>query len=59
MHLEWDTLTQESLVAAIDKAMFDKEMRKKLEHISKLFHDQKDDPKDKVVIKYTNICHLI
>ena len=37
------------LLAALDKAMFDKEMSRKVDKISKLFRDQKDDPVEKAV----------
>ena len=49
VHLEWDTITKEMLIAALHKAMFDKEMKRKVEKNSKLFCDQKDDPVEKAV----------
>lgn len=49
IHLEWDTITKEMLSAALNKAMFDKEMKRKVEKITKLFHDQKENPVEKAV----------
>ena len=49
VHLEWDSITKEILTAALNKAMFDKEMKRKVEKISNLFRDQKDDPVEKAV----------
>ena len=49
VHLEWDSITKEILTAALNKAMFDKEMKRKVEKTTKIFRDQKDDPVEKAV----------
>ena len=49
VHLELNSLTSDILIGALEKAMNDEDMKKRVQSVSRQFHDQKDDPVEKGV----------